>query len=174
MKRGFNKKTFPLLLVTVALLYACIPEPLPVRLIPVVKPEIVVNTQIIPGESVVVLLTKTFGALDADENSDPEDLLAQLAVDDAVVILSSETQIDTLLNLGNGIYGGVFIDFQEGQTYRLYVQSESLGVVTAETQVLAPVPFDDIEASLYFTGFDDTLAQITYSVLDPVEQNWYM
>ena len=36
---------------------ACLPDPLEVNGLPVVKPEIVVSTQIIPDQSLVVLLT---------------------------------------------------------------------------------------------------------------------
>lgn len=154
--------------------YSCIPEPLEVTGIPVVKPQLVVTSQIIPDESLVIILTKTFGALDANGESDPEDLFAQIAVSDALVVLKGPVQTDTLLAIDEGIYGGVFIPFEVGATYKLFVKSETLGEVTAETQVMPAVTFDDIEASLYYTGFDDTLAQVTYRVIDPLEKNWYM
>ena len=59
-----------LLLVCAMLVWGCLPEPLDVDGIPVVKPQIVVSTQIIPDQSLIVLLTKTFGALDASDDSD--------------------------------------------------------------------------------------------------------
>jgi len=61
-----------------------------------------------------------------------------------------------------------------GETYELKVNSESLGEVSAVTTVKPLVSFDDIKAELVFNGFDDTLAQITYQLSDPVGQNWYM
>ena len=69
-------------------LWGCLPEPLDVKGLPVVKPQIVVSTQIIPDQSVIVLLTKTFGALDASDDSDPEALLDQIAVNDATVTIT--------------------------------------------------------------------------------------
>ena len=48
-----------------------LPDPLEVDDIPVVKPQIVVSSQIVPDQSLVVLLTKTFGALGANDDSDP-------------------------------------------------------------------------------------------------------
>src|SRR5688500_9604490 len=153
---------------------ACLPEPLDVKGIPVVKPQIVVSTQIIPDQSVVVLLTKTFGALDASNDSNAEELLKQIAIDDAVVTIAGPQGIYELEPLENGLYGGLIIPFEVGEEYELKVNSESLGEVSAVTTVKPLVSFDDIKAELVFNGFDDTLAQITYRLSDPVEQNWYM
>lgn len=153
---------------------ACIPEPLEVKNIPQIKPEIVVSTQIIPDEAMVVLLTKTFGALDASDDSDPQQLLDQIAVNDATVAIDGPDGIDTLLFLGNGVYGGIELELVEGGIYILRVKSESLGEVRATTTVKPQILFEEIEAELYFTGFDDTLAQITYQISDPVGKNHYM
>ena len=153
---------------------SCLPDPLEVKDIPVVKPEIVVNAQIIPDQSLLVLLTKAFGALDASDDSDPEKLLNQIAVNDALVTLSGPRGTDTLPLLENGIYRGGAIPFQEGEIYELKVESPTLGTVHATTTVQSRVKFKDIEAELVFTEFDDSLAQITYSIQDPVEPNWYM
>ena len=153
---------------------SCLPEPLDVKGVPVVKPQIVVSTQIIPDQSVIVLLTKTFGALDASDDSDPEELLKQIAIEDAVVTIAGPKGTYQLEALENGLYGGLIIPFEEGEEYELNVNSESLGQVTAVTTVKPLVSFDDIKAELVFNGYDDTLAQITYQLSDPIEQNWYM
>jgi hypothetical protein len=155
-------------------LWGCLPEPLDVAGLPVVKPQIVVSTQIIPDQSLVVLLTKTFGALDASDDSDPEELLKQIAVDDAAVNVIGPGGNYELTALGKGLYGGLIIPFEEGEEYTLQVISESLGEVTATTTVKPRVSFDDIRAELIFNGYDDTLAQITYRITDALEQNWYM
>src|SRR5688500_11436031 len=84
---GFIRVTI-YLLIGATIISSCLPEPLDVKGIPVVKPQIVVSTQIIPNQSLVVLLTKTFGALDASNDSDPEELLKQIAIDDAVVTIA--------------------------------------------------------------------------------------
>jgi hypothetical protein len=157
-----------------AALGSCLPEPIPLTDLEKVTPQIVVSTQIVPEEGLVVLLTKTFGALDANEDSDPQELLAQIAVADAVVVITGPLQADTLLSLGSGLYGGVSIPFQSGDTYRLDVSSRSLGKITATTTVVPQVTFESIEAELYFNGYDDTLAQITHAFADPAAKNWYM
>lgn len=152
----------------------CLPEPLEVTDIPTVKPQIVVSSQIVPDQSVMILLTKTIGALDASDDSDPEELIDQIAVNDAVVVLSGPQSVDTLIFLENGIYGGVAIPFQIGEEYTLNVFSESLGEVSATTVVKPQIAFTEVEAELYYNGFGDTLAQITYSINDPEVANWYM
>jgi hypothetical protein len=178
MKRrsAFHEKRFVLnfLFGLLLVLSSCLPEPLEVTGIPVVKPQIVVSTQIIPNQSLVVLLTKTFGALDANGDSDPQALLDQIAVDDATVTIVGPQGSYDLEPLDNGAYGGLFIPFEIGEEYELKVTSESLGEVSAKTTVKPLVTFDEIKAELYYTGFDDTLAQITYRLIDPSEKNWYM
>jgi hypothetical protein len=152
----------------------CLPEPLGVDGLPVVKPEIVVSAQIVPDRSIVVLLTKTFGALDASDDSDPEELLKHIAVDDAVVSIEGPGGTYELTSLDNGLYGGLVIPFEPGREYTLHVVSESLGEVEASAIVQPTVSFDDIKADLIFNGYDDTLAQITYRLTDPPEKNFYM
>lgn len=171
-----NRTSFTIcIFLTVALLACgCLPEPLDVPGLPVVKPQIVVSTQIIPDQSLVVLLTKTFGALDASSDSDPQALLTQIAVDDATVSVSGPAGDYALNALGNGLYGGLVIPFENGETYELRVNSESLGEVTAQTTVKPLITFEDIKAELIFNGFDDTLAQITYRISDGAEKNFYM
>jgi hypothetical protein len=156
------------------LLWGCLPEPLDVDGLPVVKPQIVVSSQIIPDQSLLVLLTKTFGALEASDDSDPEELLKQIAVQDALVTLTGPDGIYKLESLDNGLYGGLPISFEEGEEYTLHVVSESLGEVIARTIVKPMISFDDIKAELVLNGYDDTLAQITYRISDAVEKNWYM
>jgi hypothetical protein len=153
---------------------SCIPDPLEIDGIPVVKPQIVVSTQIIPDQSLLVLLTKTFGALDGVNDSVPDAFLEQIVVSDAIVMISGPQSLDTLISLGDGVYGGVFIPFEENEEYTLRVVSESLGEVTATTTVKPMIAFDEIEADLYYNGFDDTLAQIVHRIVDPPGRNWYM
>lgn len=164
------KRTAVLLLV----LSACIPEPLEVDNLPTVQPQIVISSQIISDQTLVVLLTRTIGALDASDDSDPEELLEQISVNDAVVFLDGPAGSDTLPALGDGLYGGLVIPLQDGQQYTLRVKSETLGQVSATTTVQPQVRFENLSASLYYNGFNDTLAQITYSIIDPAPKNWYM
>lgn len=157
-----------------ALLSSCLPDPLEVRSVPAAKPEIVVSSQIIPGQSLLVLLTHTFGALEGSDSSDPEELLDLIAINDAVVIIEGPNSLDTLVFLGNGTYGDVFIPFEAGHEYQLSVTSPSYGQVYASTTLTTRVDFENIEADLYYNGFNDTLAQIAYTFEDSPEKNYYM
>jgi hypothetical protein len=171
----FNGLTTPALVAAIFFFaVSCIPDPLEVDSVPQVKVEIVVSSQIIPDQSLVVMLTKTFGALDGSDESDPAELLDLIAVNDAVITIQGPDGLDTLSFLGRGIYGGVFISFREGQSYQLNVNSRELGAVYAVTEVKPKVDFTDIDAELFYNGFNDTLAQVTYTFNDAPEKNWYM
>lgn len=163
-----------LILLGSSLLLRCVPEPLEVTGLPVVRPQIVLSTQMLGDQSLIVLLTKTFGALDASDDSDPEALFNQIAVDDAFVTLSGPDGVDTLFAIRAGVFGGVPLNLSEGQFYTLTVASETLGTVHATTQVMPRITFDDISATLFFNGFDDSLAQVTYRLSDPPLRNWYL
>jgi len=153
---------------------SCLPDPLEVGSVPEARVELVVSTQMIPDQSLLVLLTRTFGALDASNDSDPQELLDLIAVNDALVTIEGPQGRDTLQFLGNGAYGGVFIPFEEGEKYDLNINSVELGEAHATTEVKPRVDFTDVEAELFYNGFNDTLAQIIYTFNDAPEQNWYM
>lgn len=155
------------------LLSACVPEPLPVDDIPQLKSKIVVASQIIPDQTVAIFLTKSVGALDADRNSELEELLAQVAINDAVVIIYNETFRDTLDFVSLGAYTSTNIPLTSGTTYSLLVDSPTLGKVTATTTVLSQPQFNLTEAEIFDTGFD-TLATVRYSFQDIPGPNWYM
>lgn len=153
---------------------ACFPDPLEVQTVPEVQEQLVVSTQIVPDESLLVLLTKTFSALDASDDSDPQKLLNLIAVDDALVYVEGPAGVDTLNSLGDGAYGGVSIPFKAGEVYTLRIYSDAFGVVSATTEVKAKVDFVQVNAELFYNGYDDTLAQVTYSFNDVPGMNYYM
>jgi hypothetical protein len=152
----------------------CIPEPLEVDGIRSIKPEIVVSTQIIPDQSLAVLLTRSFGALDANEDSDPESVLASIAINDAIVSIHSSNSSDTLLFLGNGIYGGLTIEFEAGKEYTLIAESSTLGRVTSTTTVQEQVRFDDVDTDILINEFSDTTVHLSYQFTDPAGPNSYI
>lgn len=152
---------------------ACIPEPLPVGDLPQLQPKIVVSTQVTSNQSVVVLLTKSVGALEASEDDDPQDLINQLAIDDAVVTVRHENDSYEFFALGSGVYTSGQLPLIPGGEYTLTVESRSMGLVTATTTVKEAIPFDFIQASIFDSGFD-TLAEVNYGFRDPVGKNYYM
>lgn len=153
---------------------ACMPDPLELEDIPDVEPEIVVASQMLSEQSVLILLTKTFGALEGAKDVEPEELLKQIVVNDATVIIAGAGGTDTLSFRENGVYVGLDLSLKAGETYKLLVESETMGTVSANTTVQPQVPFDSLEANLYYKNLDDTLVQLQYSFRDPVTENWYM
>jgi hypothetical protein len=154
-------------------LASCIPDPLLVDEIPQLKPKIVVSTQMASDQTVLILLTKSIGALDASGDTDIEQLLEQITINDAQVIIYNDSFADTLIFTGNGLYASAAIDFNEGDAYKLSVESPTMGKVTSTTQVKGQVTFESIEGNIYDTGYD-TLAEIRYSFNDPQGRNFYM
>lgn len=174
MASGFRHIAFKKLLMAIAVVVAgCIPDPLEVKHIPQLEQKIVVSSQMIPGFAVAVLLTKSVGALDASDNSDPAELLAQILVDDADVRLDGNGASYKLEYVGNGVYGVTGVTLVEGRSYSLFVDSPTMGKVHATTTVKPLVQFEDIDASIYIIG-RDTLAEVNYTISDPVGKNWYM
>ena len=161
------------LLMVVMLVASCIPSPLPIDDIAQLKPKIVVSSQIVPGGALVVLITKSIGALDAGRGSDPQVLISQIALNEAMVILAHDGRNDTLAFLGNGLYGNINFNLQPNQDYSLIVKTKELGEVTAVTQLKPQVPFRTVEARLY-TSIYDSAALVDYSLQDPTGPNWYM
>jgi len=176
MKRAIQRLLFGFAEVACAtlLLSSCLPDSLEVESVPAAKTELVVSSLIVPDQSVLVFLTRSFGALDASDNSNPNELLDLIAVNDAVVTIEGPDGKDTLNFMGNGAYGGVPISLKVGEEYLLNAISSELGQVYAKTEVKRTVEFENIEAELYYNGFNDTLAQITYSLSDGPERNFYM
>lgn len=156
------------------LFYSCLPDPLEVEGVPTIKPQIVVSSQILTDQSLVVLLTKSFGALEASDDSDPQALLNQIAINDALVTITGPQGTDTLNFIDSGVYGGLTNLLEGGKSYTLQVKSPTMGEVKASTLVKPQVRFDQIETELFFNGFDDTLAQVTHQFQDLPGKNYYM
>ena len=152
---------------------SCLPEPLEVNGIPVLTPHIVVSSQVVPGQSIAVLLTRSVSALEAGSSTNADSLLNAVVINDANVVISWQDETDTLQFLGTGIYGSASTPLIAGEAYTLRVESPSMGIVTAQTNMNARVSFDDVSASLQIED-KDTLGSVSYAFTDPPGQNWYM
>jgi len=167
------KKIITIFSTTLLLIASCLPDPLAVDSIPGLEQKIVVSSQVITNQSVSILLTKSFGALDANGSSDPQELLDLIAINDATVIIEAENIIDTLIFLQNGVYGSVSLPLIENLEYTLSVESPSMGKVIASTQVKEQVKFASVSSRMKPMG-SDSIAQIYYSLQDLEGENFYM
>lgn len=158
-----------------AVLFAsCVPEPLDVDGLVFPETQIVVSSMILPDESVAVLLTRSIGALEASEESDPRKLIADIAINDANVTLMVNDSVYRLKLLQDGVYQGSGIPLAQGSECHLEVVSPVFGKVTATTVVQAPIYFDTVNAVPYANEYNHYWAQVTYTIQDPPSENYYL
>jgi len=169
------KSIFFVLLLAICILHGCTPKPLLID-VEQIEPKIVVASQIIPGQAMFIGLTRSFGALEmnADSDSVSNEFLDKLLLDHALVTVSYMDQTDTLYKLEKGIYVSVLTPQYHHEEYRLYVYDSTDGSeVFAMTTMLPQVGFDSVYPYIEKNG-DDTIVYLHYSFTDPPEENWYM
>ncbi len=157
-----------------SLLMSCIPEPLEVDDLEFPKTQIVVSSLILPDNSVAVLLTRSIGALEASKESDPRDLISEIAINDAEVTIAVNDSVYPLTLLQDGVYQALRIPLVPGWECHLKVVSRSLGIVTASTIVQAPIYFDTVLVEPYRNENDEYWAQVSYTIKDPPSPNYYL
>lgn len=169
--RRFGKVSMMLTIVSLA---ACAPDPLDLDHLTIPETQIVVSSAILPDTSVAILLTKSIGALEANEDMDPRDLIADIAINDAEVTLTVNDSEYKLMLLQDGVYQGVGIPLSAGAACHLKVVSPKYGVVTASTFVQTPIFFDTVNAVPYMNEYNDYWAQVSYTIKDPPSENYYV
>jgi hypothetical protein len=169
----FRQCFAPILLIAV-FLGSCMPDPLDVGDLKTPKTKIVVSSLILPDHSVAILLTRSIGALEASKDSDPRDLIADIAINDAHVTISFGDSVYTLKLLQDGVYQGVGIPLVAERECHLKVVSGLYGEVSATTVVQAPIYFDTVKAEPYVNEHNHYWAQVTYAIKDPPSPNYYL
>lgn len=153
---------------------SCMPDPLDVDDLELPPTRIVVSSMILPDQSVAVLLTKSIGALEASDESDPRALIPEIAINDATVTLSVGGEVYPLNLLQDGVYQGIGIPLAEGLKCHLKATSEAYGEVSATTVVQAPIYFDTVRAEPYLDRHNQHWAEVTYTINDPPSPNYYL
>ena len=162
------------------LLGSCTPDPLPITLdqAPV---KLVIASQVIPGDIMIVTVTKSFGALSFDENADSTEaadaLLQQLLVDSALVTISYEGLVDTLFVVPDlpGVYWSVGTPQVLNTVYTLDVFDHRTGLsASAEAEMYEQATLNTITATNTSTDNIDRL-ELEYAFDDVgPEDNWYV
>ncbi|MFZ6013664.1 MAG: DUF4249 domain-containing protein [Bacteroidota bacterium] len=155
-------------------LLSCTPDPLEVDNLKLPETKIVVSSLVLPDSSVAVLLTKSIGALEANEDTDPQSLIAEIAINDAEVTITTNDSTYSLEFLQGGVYHGIDIPMVAGRTCFLKVVSKSLGEVSAIAVVQEPIYFDAVQAFAYLDDDNDSWAQVAYTIKDPPSPNYYL
>lgn len=170
--RNCRKVTVVMVLMSLFFLSACTPDPLELDGIGGAKSEIVVSSQILPDGSLAVFLSRTFSSIEAQANQ--QGSLENLAIEDAIVTVSTGKSVYNLQHVEHGIYVAVQLPFVVGQEYILQVNSKSMGKVSATTKLQPGVLFDTVNAKIFWKDESEPIAEVEYEFTDPKGENFYM
>lgn len=174
-------KTF-IFYIIILFFQACTPEPIGID-IPQAEPKLVVYSQALPDQALVVALSKSFSAL-AVSNNDEKDssktdslnnvFLNQFLVDNGIITISGPDYTDTLDRLAKGVYLAPFFPYTPGNVYQLSAFDPVTGfTVSSSTNTLEIVSLDTISA-IRGKGDDSLEFTISFKVDDPIGENYYL
>ena len=156
------------------LIVACSTTPLEVN-IPQQEQKTVVFSQVIPGRTMIIALTKSFGALELQQNEDDSissSSLSRFLEDSATVTISYNGQSDTLFQIEKGLYASISTPQEANIIYDLKIQNDRGEELTASAYMLPKINFDSSFPSIERSG--DTTVSIDFSFTDLPGSNWYM
>lgn len=168
-----------LMLVVIALaLTSCRPDPIDIDVAPA-EEKLVIASQIIPNNIMVVGLTRSFSALDAGGQEDTlqDDFLNRILVENATVTVTHPGGIDTLYMVTPGIYASITVLLTNYGTYTIHAKDPLTGQeVTATTELLPAIEFDSIQPYISIDpATTDSAAFIHYELTDfPNEENYFV
>ena len=182
-----KKTVFALL--GVFILVGCVPEPLDI-VIPQAETKMVIYTQALPDQALIVSISKSFSALALPNDNEVENgkdsintrandsinaaFVNQFLVTSALVTINGPDYNDTLINLGNGFYVAPFFPFVPGNIYRLEAYDSITGFfVSSVTTTLPILNFESISAERG-KGEDSTSVKIKYKVDDIPGENYFL
>lgn len=179
-------KRFFYLMLLLSFMSACTPEDLDIT-IPQAETKMVVYSQTLPDQAMIVSLSKSFSALqfppdngdDFDNDSTQTDTIAndfftQFLIDSAIVTVVGPDYNDTLVGVSGGIYIAPFFPFSPGNNYCLEAfDPVSRLSITATTQTLPVANFESFTAKKG-QGEDSTEITLNYKVADLSGENYYL
>ncbi|MDC1204530.1 DUF4249 domain-containing protein [Salibacteraceae bacterium] len=156
-------------------LLGCVPEPIPLD-IEQAESKIVVSTQAIPNQGMVVILTRSFSALsDGTEGSFNQSDVQQYLVTGANVTVASQNEEVTLQELTEGLYGSIALLQESGKNYNLKVIDAQEGkTVTASTQLQDAVGISNATARIDQQETTSIWLRLGFDFNDPIGKNYYM
>ncbi|MGD1848781.1 MAG: DUF4249 family protein [Salibacteraceae bacterium] len=150
-------------------------------------PKLVIASQAAPGQVLVVTVSKSFSALEYNEQEvDEEDstnvdntqeinaLLNQFLVSNALVTVTFDGRTETLTQVEKGIYASLNINQNPGTEYELRVIDQASGLeVTSRATFLERARFESVEARRK-EEVGTELVEVTYAFEDEPGPNWYV
>lgn len=153
----------------------CLPKPIDIE-IEEPERELVISSQIIPNQIMIVSVTRSFSALSQDGNADElsQDFFNDLLVEQAEVTVSYQGNEVTLLSTNQaGLYLSLNTLQVPNELYTLSVHDRETGKsVTAQTEMKELVPFQTVTPHIE-RGALDTAIYLDFSFEDPSGSNWY-
>jgi hypothetical protein len=173
--KNFFSKCGSLILLTFAMI-GCVPKPIDIDVAPAAQ-KIVVASQIIPNETILIALTKSFTPLDPVENSNSitDSDIEKRAFNNAFVTVSYNGRLDTLHMIFPGLYSSENTITNDYTVYNLYARDPFSGLeISATTTLLPQVKFDTIYP-VRRKSKRDTSITINYELSDNLqEENFYV
>ena len=157
---------FPLIL---GALFSCRPKPIDINVKPA-EVKLVVFTQVIPNNVMIVTLTKSFSPLAGNTS----DNLSALLVTGATVQIKSNNQTYDCLEVNPGVYVSVATSsFTAGQVYDL-VAISGADTVTSTSTMLSKVDFTNVLPSVQKLAADtNVFVDFTFNDISGIS-NWYL
>lgn len=175
----YSISSYPIYLFLALLaLSSCLPEAIETD-IEQAESKLVVSSQVIPGNFMLVTVSRSFSALEGSYGAelDQEDL-EQFLVREAVVVLSYADRVDTLFSSDDapGVYVSRLRLQEANQSFDLYVYDPTTKEsVTAKSTMLDRVELETVEGTFSPTPvLDDTLYSFKSTFIDPPGDNWYV
>jgi Domain of unknown function (DUF4249) len=163
----------------IILFFAQCTKPLSIE-VPQSPPKLCISSQVVPGNTVLVSVTKSFTSL-YDNTKDTSKFGFDIFIAHALVTIKYDGQVDTLFKLTDGVYTALNINLSANNTYELYVyDSTSKEVVTAVTTMQPAINLDSISKKTFIennpvTGKMDTSVGLSFSLSDnPNTEDFYL
>jgi len=171
-------KNFCYILILINVLLGCVPKPIDID-VKAADPKLVLASQVIPNQIMIVSLTRSFSALEGqgiqDSDSLNNDFLDKILVKDAFVTVTYFGNVDTLFMISPGVYASInTLQYSYG-TYTLYARDPQTGEeINATTQLIPQVQFDTIYP-IVIKNPGDTVIKVNYTFHDdPSSENYYV
>jgi hypothetical protein len=152
---------------TAIVFISCRPDPIDIDVKPA-QEKLVICSQIIPNNVMVVGLTRSFSPLDSGGNQDTlqNNFLSRILVPDAIVTVTHPGGTDTLYMLTPGIYASLNVLLEDYGTYVVHAKDPSTNEeITATTELLPRERFDSIQPFVRLVD-GDSAAFIHYELTD--------
>ncbi len=163
-------KNLILFLITTILFTNCT-KPIPIN-IPQQESKLVINSQLIPNQYIIVNVSKSFTSLKDLQGQDT--FLNQLLVDHALVTINDGQVYDTLKAFGNGFYVSLNTNFINNKKYFIKVFDSISGLeASANTTIKNKIGLDSYTTEIINDGID-SVPYLNYTIKDnPNEKNYY-